>query len=342
MKRVLWRDIVARYQAPDPRKSVMQIFTTLVPLGGALFLMHRSLALSYWLTLALSVPTAGLLVRTFIIMHDCGHGSFFRSRRANDLVGFIAGVLTLTPYLQWRRDHAIHHATSGNLENRGHGDITTLTVREYLQASRWKRLRYRIYRNPLVMFGLGPLYLMFMQRVRWENSSEAKRERFSVWATNLALAALVTGCSFLIGIKALLLIYVPAFMFSGAAGIWLFYVQHQFDDTYWEGRESWDYADAAMRGSSYFKLPRVLQWFTGSIGLHHVHHLNPGIPNYLLQRCHDENPVFHGVTVLTLWQSLKTLRLKLWDEHSRRMVGYRHLKQARQRARASNTPQTAS
>ena len=264
--------------------------TTILPLIGTLVLMYLSLRVSYWLVLALAVPAAGFTIRTFIIMHDCGHGSFFRSRRANDIVGFITGALTLTPYAQWRREHAIHHATSGNLEGRGVGDIATLTVREYLALSRWGRFKYRLYRHPAVMFGLGPVWLAIRQRIAALSPDTSIRERLSVHGTNLALIGLCITLSLLIGFKAVLLVHLPVIMLSGAAGIWLFYVQHQFEESYWTEPQGWDYAEAAIRGSSYLKLPRVLQWFTGNIGLHHVHHLSPRIPNYALQRCHDENP----------------------------------------------------
>jgi len=327
-----WRDIVAPYQEPDLRRSLIMAGTTLLPLFVMLYVMYRSLAFPYWATLLLALPTAGFVVRTFIIMHDCGHGSFFPSKKANDIVGFITGVLTLTPYVQWRRDHAIHHANSGDLEHRGHGDVATLTVREYL-ALDWKgRLKYRLYRNPLVMFGLGPLHLAIGQRRRPMSTATGKKEITSVRSTNFALALTIAFFWWLIGLKALFLIYFPVFMIAGAAGIWLFYVQHQFEETYWEPHEEWDYTTAAMRGSSYFKLPRVLQWFTGNIGLHHVHHLNPRIPNYNLQRCHDENSIFHDVTVLTMRQSIRTVGLKLWDEETKQMVGYKHLRKVQRMA----------
>ncbi len=300
--------------------------TTLIPLALNLYLMYLSLPVSYWLTLALSVPAAGLLVRTFIIMHDCGHGSFFPSRMANDIVGFFTGVLVLTPYKQWRRDHAIHHATSGDLEHRGHGDVTTLTVNEYLALSRWERFRYRVYRNPIVLFGIGPIVLAVKQRLPTPGETTGRKEKWSVWLTNLAIVVLVVLFSLLIGFWSVVMIYAPVFMISGAIGIWLFYVQHQFEDTYWDRRPEWEYPVAALHGSSYFKLPAVLQWFTGNIGLHHVHHLSPLIPNYKLQDCHEENPVFQQVTTLTLWASLKTLSLKLWDEEKRKLIGWRDLK----------------
>jgi len=288
--------------------------------------------------LLLAVPAAGLLLRTFIIMHDCGHGSFFRSRRWNDAVGFLTGLLTLTPYTQWRHDHAIHHATSGNLEKRGYGDITTLTVEEYVALSWWGRFRYRMYRNPLVMFGLGPIW--FAIRNRWQTPGHftQMREIWNVHATNLAIAGLVGIGGMTVGLKPLVLVYVPVFLLSGVAGIWLFYVQHQYDEAYWERPGNWDYTTAALAGSSYLKLPRVLQWLTGNIGLHHVHHLSPKIPNYFLQRCHDEIPVLQQAPVVTLWDGLRALRLKLWDEEARQLVSFRRLRERRATARISAAP----
>ena len=304
---------------------MLQLATTVGPLLLLFVLMYFAMRASYWLALPLAVVAAGFLIRTFIIMHDCGHGSFFRSRRANDIVGFITGVLTLTPYTQWRRDHAIHHATSGHLEERGFGDVVTLTVREYRALSWWGRLKYRVYRHPVILLGLGPVWLMVRQRLHTPGSA-GRREIVGVQATNAAIVALFLLTSLLIGPGRVAAIYLPAMVIAGAAGIWLFYVQHQFEDAYWAAGDEWEYAEAAVQGSSYYRLPRVLNWFTGSIGFHHVHHLSPRIPNYLLRRAHEENSMFHGAPVLTLWQSLKTFSLKLWDEERRRLIGWRDLK----------------
>jgi omega-6 fatty acid desaturase (delta-12 desaturase) len=229
----------------------------------------------------------------------------------------------MTPFGQWRHAHALHHASSGDLDRRGHGDVDTLTVSEYAALSRLGRLRYRLVRNPLVLFGLGPIHFVLTNRIPPHGEASDKRQRRSVWWTNAAIAALVLGVTLLLGWQVLVLVYAPAIYIAAAAGIWLFYVQHQFEGTYWKGHGEWDYATAAIRGSSYLKLPKVLQWFTGSIGLHHVHHLGPRIPNYALERCHDENPMFHDVTVITLAQSVRTLRLTLWDESRQRLVGFR-------------------
>ena len=321
-----WREIVARYHAPTIPRSVIQLVNTLGPLVLTFIAMYFAMKVSYLLTLLLAVFAAGFLIRTFIIMHDCGHGSFFKSRRANDIVGFITGVLTLTPYSQWRRDHAIHHATSGDLEERGHGDVSTLTVKEYLALSRWGRFKYRVYRNPVIMLLFGPIWLMFIKHRMYTKDTAGKREIIGVHATNASILLLFVLTSLLIGPVKVAAIYFPAMFLAGAFGVWLFYVQHQFEDTYWAQGAEWDYATAAVEGSSFYRLPRVLNWFTGSIGFHHVHHLSPKIPNYLLRKAHEENPLFGRAKVLTMAESIRTFKLKLWDEESRRLIGWRELK----------------
>lgn len=336
MKGTDWKKVIARYQGADARRATVQMFNTLGPLAGVLALMYLSLGLPYWVTLLLALPAAGLLVRTFIIMHDCAHGSFFRSRRANGIVGWITGVLTLTPFEQWRHAHNLHHASSGDLARRGHGDVDTLTVREYATRSRWGRLKYRVVRNPFVLFGIGPLHFMISNRIPPKGSPFRDKEVRAVWTTNLGLAALIAVVWFLLGWKMIVLAYLPAMYIAAAAGIWLFYVQHQFEDTYWRDHGTWDYATAAIRGSSYFRLPRILDWFTGSIGLHHVHHLGPRIPNYRLREAHEDNPLFHDVTTLTLASSVRTLRLALWDEEREELVSFGEAKR-RSRARLSGS-----
>jgi acyl-lipid omega-6 desaturase (Delta-12 desaturase) len=321
-ERATWRAAIARYQRSDIASSITQMATTLIPLGALFYMMYRSLALPYWVTLLLSIPAGGLLVRTFIIMHDCSHGSFFPKRKANEIVGWITGVLTLTPYAQWQHSHALHHASSGDLERRGHGDVDTLTVREYLALSRKARIKYRIRRNPWVLFFIGPIHFMIDNRRLDKGVALNSREGRGVWTTNIGIAALFAAFSLWVGPKATFLIYFPSIYIAAAAGIWLFYVQHQFEDTYWKEHQDWDYSTAAIRGSSYLALPPVLQWFTGNIGVHHVHHLGPRIPNYKLKKCHDENPVFHEVTVLHIRDSFRTLRLSLWDEQGERLVGF--------------------
>lgn len=326
-----WREIVRRYQTPSTWRSVVQLCTTLGPLLLVFGLMYGLSRLSYWYALPVAVVAAGFLIRTFIIMHDCGHGSFFRSRRANDIVGFITGVLTLTPYVQWRRDHAIHHATSGHLEERGFGDIATLTVREYLGLSRWRRFCYRVYRNPLILLGVGPIALMLRHRLH-NPKSAGRKEIINVYATNATILLLFTVASLVVGPWKVLSLYGPAMFIAAAAGIWLFYVQHQFEDTYWAAGGEWDYAVAAVDGSSFYRLPRVLDWITGSIGFHHVHHLSPKIPNYNLRRCHDENPVFQRARVLTMWESVRTFSLKVFDEERKRLISWRELRHLRRQA----------
>ena len=321
-----WREAVAKYQNPDLQRSIWQIANTIPIYYVLLYLMVRSLEISYWLTLVLAPIAAGLLARTFIIFHDCGHGSFFKSQKANDALGFITGILTFTPYYYWRHSHAIHHATAGDLDRRGTGDVMTLTVREYKALPPIKRLGYRIYRNPIVMFIIGPLFVFLIVH-RFAQRSAGKRERYSVYWTNLALAGYLALMVFILGIKTLLIVQLPVLAIGFSAGVWLFYVQHQFERTYWEDHEEWDYAAAAMQGSSFYKLPKILQWFTGNIGFHHIHHLSPRIPNYFLEKCYNENPLFQEIKPVTLLSSLKSLSFRLWDEDQRKLVGFRSLKQ---------------
>ncbi len=316
-----WKSIVARYQEPANHKAIWQLVNSVVPYMGLWWLMHLSLSLSYWLTGALAVLAGGFLVRIFIIFHDCGHGSFFKSRRANDIAGSIAGILCLTPYFHWRWEHAIHHSSSGDLDRRGTGDVWTLTVQEYLQASRWKRFSYRLARNPFILFIIAPVTL-FLVLERFPASKAPQRERLSVYLTNLALLGVGLGLIFLLGIKAYVLLQLLVITVASSAGVWLFYVQHQFEDAYWERGHQWDYVKAALEGSSFYKLPKVLQWFSGNIGFHHIHHLSPRIPNYNLERCHRSEPLFQKVRPITLISSLKCFSFRLWDEESRRMVGY--------------------
>jgi omega-6 fatty acid desaturase (delta-12 desaturase) len=329
-----WQQMVAKYQNPSLERSLWQVANTLIPYFVLLTLMYVSLSYSYWITLALALPAGGLLTRTFIIFHDCGHGSFFKSQRANNFLGMICGILVYTPYYQWRFEHAVHHATSGDLDRRGVGDIFTLTVDEYLKLPRWRQFKYRLYRSPIVMLGLGP-WFTFLISQRFVNPISKKRERFSVYFSNLFIVALLVIAANTIGIPALLMIQLPVAFIGGLGGIWMFYIQHQFEGTYWQRHEEWDYATAAIRGSSYFKLPKVLQWFTGNIGFHHIHHLSSRIPNYALQQCMEENPEFQDVTTITLWSSLKSLGLNLWDEEQRQLVSFRYLKRLQRRQQLS-------
>ena len=322
-----WREPLAPYAQPRLTRSLLDIATSVVPYLALSVLIYLTLGVSDLLTAALSVLAAGFLVRTFIVFHDCAHGSMLPSKRANAYLGAFLGLLVLAPSRRWRHDHAVHHATSGDLERRGVGDVLTLTVAEY-RARSWRgRLGYRLIRNPLVMFGLGPVFAMIVGP-RLPARGARKRMRNSVLATDVALAAIVAGLCWLIGWQQFLLVWGPSALMAGSVGIWLFYVQHQFEDAYWQNTGDWTYADAALRGSSYLKLPRVLQFFTGNIGLHHVHHLNARIPNYNLQAAHDNNPILHDVPTLSLWDGLRAVTLKLWDEDGGKLVTFRQARGA--------------
>jgi len=326
-ERLTWQQVIARHQHPLVSRSTWQVINTLAPYFALWILMVLSLRVSYWLTLLLAIPAAGFMIRTFILFHDCGHGSFFESKRANDTLGIITGILTFTPYYSWRHAHAVHHATVADLDRRGVGDVWTLTVKEYQALPGWKKLVYQVARNPLIMFTVGSL-AVFLIGHRFAKRGDARRERYSVYWTNLALAGIITLLSFTIGLKAFILIQLPILFFGTSVGVWLFYVQHQFEGTYWARHEEWDYLAAALKGSSYYKLPGVLQWFTGNIGFHHIHHVSPRIPNYQLEKCHNAHPLFQQVEPLTLLSSVKSLRLRLWDEEAQKLVGYAEMKKA--------------
>jgi acyl-lipid omega-6 desaturase (Delta-12 desaturase) len=324
-----WKQIVAKYQEPSRGRAIWQIINTFVPYGLLWWLMYVSLSVSWWLVVPLAVVAGGFVVRIFIIFHDCGHGSFFKSRRANDIWGFICGIFTFTPYQQWRWEHSIHHATSGHLDKRGVGDVWTMTVQEYLQAPRRRRIAYRLVRNPVILFLIAPLYL-FLIRQRFPSSEANGRERMWVWWMNLAILMMVMGMSLVFGLKNYILIQLMVMGVAGSTGVWLFYVQHQFEDVYWERGSDWDYTRAALEGSSFYKLPKILQWFSGNIGFHHIHHLSPRIPNYNLEDCHNANPLFQRVKPVTLLGSLKSLTFRLWDEQERKLVGFGHLRKMKQ------------
>jgi omega-6 fatty acid desaturase (delta-12 desaturase) len=312
----------------DVRRSIFQLVTTATPFIALLVVMAAASHGRYWLTLLLAIPTAGLLVRLFIIQHDCGHGSFFKSRAANDFVGRALSVLTLTPYGCWKLNHAAHHASAGNLDRRGRGDVHTLTVAEYRASAPLKKLAYRLYRNPLVMVILGaPINFIVLQRLPLGHEFRDRKSRRSVLSMDLALlVAFGLPCA-VFGVIPVLGTYLPVMIIASWVGNWLFYVQHQFEGTHWERDGEWDFHVAGVGGSSYFKLPPILQWFSGNIGLHHVHHLSSRIPNYRLQACLDAAPELHDVTkLITLRESLGCWRLALWDEHSRLLVGFRDLK----------------
>ena len=329
-KNIDWNAMLASYRKPRTWRSVFQLVSTAVPFVLLWVAMFWSLRVGYWLTLLLAVPTAFFVIRMFMFQHDCGHGSFFRSLKANNAVGRTIGVLTLVPFAYWRKTHAIHHATSGNLDTRDFGDIATLTVREYLSRPWLKRVMYRMYRNPIVLLLIGPAYqFIFKHRYPADIPRSWKREWASVQGTNLALLAVLLIATFTIGLGRFVAVQLPITLIAGALGVFLFYVQHQYEDTYWRYREAWDYHAAGLEGASLYALPRVLQWITASIGFHHIHHVNPRIPNYNLQRCYDENPELHEVTRLTILQSLKTLWLTLWDEDGRRLIRFRDLRALR-------------
>jgi omega-6 fatty acid desaturase (delta-12 desaturase) len=321
-----WTRILARYREPSRIRSVTELTITIVPLVLLWVLMWATLDLGYWFCLLLAIPAAGLLVRLFMIQHDCGHGAFFRHRLANDWVGRVIGVLTLTPYDFWRRTHAIHHASSGNLDRRGIGDIDTLTVREYLARSRWGRFQYRLYRHPAVMFGIGPAYLFILQhRFPLGLTRAGWQPWLSTMATNAAIAGVIGILIWFIGIGAFLLVHLPIMLLAASAGVWLFYVQHQFEDTFWAEERAWNVNAAALHGSSHYALPGILRWFTANIGVHHVHHLSSRIPYYRLPEVLREHPELAGVGRLTLVQSLRCVRLVLWDEGRRRLISFREM-----------------
>ena len=323
------------YWGADTGRSVVQLLTSAVPFFVLWYAMLRSLEVGYWLTLLLALPTAGFMMRLFMIQHDCGHGSFFRSRAARDWVGFCIGVLVLIPYHYWRKTHAYHHAHSGDLDFRGFGDIETKTVREYRAMSKKRRLAYRMYRHPLVLFGVGPAFHFIVKhRYPWDIPRDWKQAWASIWGTNAALAFIVVVMGLTVGWGRFLAVQAPITLMAASLGVWLFYVQHQFEDTYWHRHQDWDFFDAALEGSSYLVLPRPLQWMTANIGLHHVHHLSSRIPNYRLEECMEANPELQRATRLTLRDSFRLIRLTLWDEEREQLVGFRELRRMERTATA--------
>ena len=336
-----WKSLVARFQEASVWRATWQMINTFGSYVALWVLMYWARGISWWLTVPLAILAALIVVRVFIIFHDCGHGSFFKSRLANDIVGFIAGLLTFTPYYHWRWEHGLHHGTSGDLDRRGTGDIWTMTVQEYIESTRWKRFAYRLARNPFVLFIVAPLFL-FLIRERFPSKGAKPRERFSVWWMNIAIAGMVLVMSWIFGWKHYLILQLIVTMVAGATGIWLFYVQHQFEDAYWERGGEWDYTTAALQGSSFYKLPKVLQWFSGNIGFHHIHHLSPRIPNYNLQRCHESHPLFSSVKPVTFRRSLKSLAYRLWDESRRKLVGFRQIRHLPRGRSGPKKPDTQS
>jgi omega-6 fatty acid desaturase (delta-12 desaturase) len=316
-----WMEVVSRYNFSDPLKSWWQLINSIIPYLALWAAMIWSLQISYWLTLFLSIFAAGFLVRIFIIFHDCGHGSFFKSQRLSRIVGIITGLMAFTPYHKWHRDHKEHHATVGNLDKRGTGDVKTLTTEEFLKRSKWNQFRYRIYRNPIFLFGIAP-FLVFVFQNRLTKKLMNTKEKWYLHLTNLALIAAILLMMWAIGWKAYLLIQLPVLYIAAIHGLWLFYVQHQYENVVWKRSNEWNYKDIALEGSSYFKLPKILQWFTGNIGFHHIHHLGPRIPNYKLPICYKENPIFQTVQPITFFSSLRSLKLRLWDEKRNKLVGF--------------------
>jgi acyl-lipid omega-6 desaturase (Delta-12 desaturase) len=322
-----WRETLAPFAVPCVVRGLLTVVTSAVPYVALCLAMYLTLGVSPALTAVLAIFAAGFLVRVFVVFHDCAHGSLLPSRRGNAVLGTVLGLLVLSPFRRWRHDHAVHHATSGDLDRRGVGDILTLTVVEY-RARSWRgRAAYRLIRNPLVMFGLGPVFAMIVGP-RLVARGARPRMRNSVLGTDVALVVLVAGACWLVGWRDFLIVWAPAALLAGSVGIWLFYVQHQFEDAYWQNGVDWSYAEAALRGSSYLKLPRVLGFFTGNIGLHHVHHLNARIPNYNLRRAHDASPMFAAVPTLSLWDGLRATRFKLWDEQAGRLVTFAQARRA--------------
>jgi omega-6 fatty acid desaturase (delta-12 desaturase) len=323
--RLYWREAVARHERASLSRSLLDLATSVVPYVALSVAMYFSLQISVWITFVLAIPAAGFLLRTFIVFHDCAHGSFLPSKRANLWVGRVTGLLVFQPFANWRHNHAVHHGSSGDLDRRGTGDIATLTVEEYL-ARPWKsRLGYRLFRNPVVMFGIGPIWSLMIGPRIWSNKMRP-RQRRSILATNLVLVLVIGTIFWFVGIQAWLLVQIPTAVLAGTLGVFMFYVQHQFEDVYWESSDQWTYADAALRGSSHLKLPKILQFFTGNIGLHHVHHLSAKIPNYNLQRAHDESPIFDDVPALGIGDGLRAIRLKVIDRKSGRLLTWREVK----------------
>jgi omega-6 fatty acid desaturase (delta-12 desaturase) len=322
------RKELSLYAKPDLRQAILQMINTFIPYIALWVVLVYMVDQNYplaWISLLIIIASL-FLMRIFIFFHDCAHHSFFASHRANKVLGYVAGILTFTPFTYWQHNHLVHHGTYADLDHRGVGDIWTLTVEEYRAASRRIQLAYRLYRNPFVFLGIGPGY-SFLITQRYLHKWEGKNERFSAVFTNLAILMIISAASLTIGFRTYLLIQLPVILLAGAVGVWLFYVQHEFEGVYWSRHEKWDPVKAALKGSSYYKLPRALQWFSGNIGFHHVHHVLPRIPNYKLQQCYDASPVMQTVKPLTIRKSLKSFSLNLWDEKQQKLVSFRSLKE---------------
>jgi omega-6 fatty acid desaturase (delta-12 desaturase) len=312
---------IEKYQKPSLGRSIWQIANTFIPYIALWILIVYSLSISYWLTAFLIILAAGFLVRLFIIFHDCGHGSYFKSQKANRIVGMFFGILAFTPYDKWHNQHMRHHGTVGNLDKRGVGDVWTMTKEEYQASKKWDRIKYRIYRNPLIMFGIGSLYVFLIQN-RLTQKGMTQKEKLNIYFTNFALLLIFYMMSLSIGFSAFLIIQLSILYIAAISGLWLFYLQHQYEDVSWFRNKDWNYRIVALEGSSFVKFPKLLQWFSGNIGFHHIHHLNSRIPNYYLSKCYRENPVFKEVKPVTFIMSLKSLKLRLWDEQIQKMVSF--------------------
>lgn len=320
-----WRAIIQKYNKPSVIRSVWQLISSLVLYALLWYAMLLSLEISFGLTLAISLIAGGILTRIFIIFHDCGHGSFFHSKKWNAIIGNLTGILTFTPYVRWTDSHRTHHFTVGNLDKRGIGDVWTLTTDEYQALPAGKKIQYRLFRHPLIMLGLGG-FLVFIVGNRFTTRIMNKQQKLNIFFTNICVGLMAVGLSLLLGWKEYLLVQIPTFYFASILGVYLFYLQHQFEGVHWYRQEEWDYETVALEGSSYFKLPTILRWFTGNIGFHHIHHLGPSIPNYYLKKCYSENPLFQTIKPITLWSSFRCLRLRFWDEKIKRIVGFRELR----------------
>ncbi len=319
-----WQKITLKYSKSNLRKSIWQMVNSVVPYIFTWYLLYRSLEYPYWVTLLLSVLAAGFLIRIFIIFHDCGHKAFFKSLKANNIVGKIMGILAFTPFNKWHGQHWVHHATSANLDKRGIGDVWTMTLDEYMQSTRWQKFVYRAFRNPFIMFILGPVFVVFLTN-RITNMKMTRQEKLNVYLTNTVILLMAAVLSSIMGLKAFLLIQIPVILIAHSIGFWLFYIQHQYDEVLWVRNNKWEFKNAALFGSSFLKLSPVLQWFTGNIGFHHVHHLSPKIPNYNLSKCHYENAIFSDIQPIKILSTFRALSLNLWDEANMRMISFRQI-----------------
>ncbi len=318
-----WTKIISNYNKPGLAKSWWQLINSFVPYIGLWVLMIYTLQISYWITLGISIIAAGFLVRIFIIFHDCGHGSFFKSPLTCRIVGIATGFMAFTPYHKWTHEHMLHHKTVGNLDKRGNGDVMTLTVEEYNCRSTFGKFYYRMYRNPVVLLIVAPFFL-FSILFRFHRKDHTPMMNLYTHLTTLGVIIAIVLISLLIGFKTFILIQVPVLFFASVAGVWLFYVQHQYKDVVWERTENWNYTMIAMDGSSYLKLPRILQWFSGNIGFHHIHHLSPKIPNYNLEKCNRENAIFQKKPI-NFADGIKTARYRLWDEKNHKLISFREI-----------------